>query len=85
MENFLTGTLLVTNFKNLCKQILINETNVKYEATTLSIWDIAIHLEEPHKICRRPAVRPPLVEAYIACRYQQSLSYYITCQDVCVQ
>jgi len=35
MENFLTGPLLVTNFTNLCKHILINETNVKYEATTL--------------------------------------------------
>jgi len=40
---------------------LINETKVKYERKTLSIGDIAIHLEELHKICRRPAIRPPLV------------------------
>ena len=29
---------------------LINETNMKYEATTLSISEIAIQLEEPHKL-----------------------------------
>jgi len=31
---------------------LINEKNVKYEVATLSVWDIAIYLEKPHKICR---------------------------------
>jgi len=40
MENFLTGTLLVTNFTKLCKHILINETNVKYEATTVYQFEI---------------------------------------------
>jgi len=32
-----------------CVNTLINEKNVKYEA----IWNIVIHLEEPHKVCRR--------------------------------
>jgi len=39
---------------------LTNETNVKHEATTLYKFEI-LHLEEPHKLCRRRAIRPPLV------------------------
>jgi len=31
----------------------MKETNIKYETT--SIWDIAIQLEEPHKICWQAA------------------------------
>ena len=52
-----------------CVNTLINETNVKCEATTLSIWDIAIHLEEPRKICRRPAIRPPLSAVTVSLHY----------------
>jgi len=44
MENFLTRTLLVTNFTNLCRHILINETNVKYEATTLYQFEILLFI-----------------------------------------
>jgi len=40
--------------------MLSNETNIKYEATTPSISDIAIQLEEPHEIWRRATVCPPL-------------------------
>jgi len=68
-----------------CVKTLINETSVKYEAITLSICDIAIHLEEPHTICRRPAVRPPLVQTYVAYHYQQSQSHCMICQNICVQ
>jgi len=42
-------------------------------------------VEEPHKICRRLAIRPPLVWTCVPYRYQQSLSRCITCQDVCIQ
>ena len=51
-----------------CINTLINETSVIFEATTLSIWDIAIPLEEPHKLCRRPAIRSPLVWTYVPYR-----------------
>ena len=40
---------------------LINETNIKYEATTLSMWDIAIELEELQKTCQWAAICLPLV------------------------
>jgi len=56
--------------------------NLRQQLST--IWDIAIHLEEPHKICRQPAIRPPLVWTYVPYRYQHSLSRCITCQDVCI-
>ena len=45
-----------------CVNILINEKKrLIWGNSSLSIWDIAIHLEEPHKLCQRPAVRAPLV------------------------
>jgi len=46
---------LATSFANSCKHT-DNETNIKDEATTLSIRDIAIELEEPRKTCRWAAV-----------------------------
>jgi len=41
---FLQGTLLVTNFTNLCTTHLIDETNVKYEATTLYQFEILLFI-----------------------------------------
>jgi len=40
---------------------------------------------EPHKLCRRSAIRPPLVWTSVPYRRQQSLSRCITCQDDCLQ
>jgi len=40
---FLQGTLLVTNFTNLCKHI-DNETSVKFEATTLYQFEILLFI-----------------------------------------
>jgi len=40
------------------------------------LYEIAIHLEEPHKICRRSTIRPPLVWTYVAYRYQKSVSLH---------
>jgi len=82
---FLQGTLLATNFTNFCKHIDKWNKREVWGNNSLSIWDIAIHLEELHKICRRSAIRSPLVWTYVPYRYEQSLSRCITCQDVCVQ
>ena len=82
MQNVLTGTLLVTDFTNLCKNI-DKWNKVEYMRQQLSInlrYCYSSSLEEPHKMSANR--NSP---TYVAYRYQQSLSHYITCQDTCVQ